>query len=335
MQLLVTGAAGFIGAALSARLLQRGDSVVGIDNLNDYYDPRLKRARLGLLAKHRHFSFQQLDIIDRPAMAELFASARCDVIVHLAAQAGVRYSVENPAAYIDTNLVGFGNVLEGAKNTRVGHLVFASTSAVYGANARLPFSERDPVDHPVSMYAATKKANELMAHAYAHLFGVPVTGLRFFTVYGPWGRPDMALFKFTANMLAGKPIPVFNGGDMIRDFTYIDDIVESVIRVIDRPAVSGAATRAAGPVSPTSNAPYRIFNIGNNTPVKLLQYIAVLEQALGVTATLELLPMQAGDVRATMADMTELERAVGYRPTTPIEVGVTRFVEWYKSYYQS
>ena len=333
MQVLVTGVAGFIGTALSSRLLDRGDAVVGVDNLNDYYDPQLKRARLALLERCNGFRFQQLDIVDRHAMAELFAAHRFDAIVHLAAQAGVRYSLENPAAYVDTNLVGFGNILEGARHAKAGHLVFASSSSVYGANTRLPFSERDVVDHPVSLYAATKKANELMAHTYAHLFHLPVSGLRFFTVYGPWGRPDMALFKFSANMLAGKPIPVFNRGNMIRDFTYVDDIVEGVVRVVDQPAKPNATWSGDAPDPATSHAPYRIFNIGNNAPVSLLRYIEVLEQSLGIKAELDLLPMQAGDVRATMADISILEQAVGYKPATPIETGVARFVEWYKAYY--
>ena len=334
MKLLVTGVAGFIGAALAVRLLERGDSVVGIDSLNNYYDPELKRARLDLLLPSARFGFVQQDIVDRSAVRAVFAESHFDAIVHLAAQAGVRYSLENPAAYIDSNLVGFGNILEGARLAKVGHLVYASSSSVYGANTRLPFSERDAVDHPISLYAATKKANELMAHTYAQLYALPVTGLRFFTVYGPWGRPDMALFKFTAKMLAGDPIPVFNHGDMIRDFTYIDDVVEGVIRVIDRPATANPQWNGDNPDPASSRAPYRIYNIGNNRPVPLMRYIEVLEQALRVKAKLDLLPMQAGDVRATMADTSILEQAVCYRPTTPIEIGVARFAEWYKTYYQ-
>ena len=333
MKVLVTGAAGFIGAALAQQMLARGDEVVGIDNLNEYYDPKLKRARLGLLARSDRFRFLQVDIVNRRDVSELFAANRFDAVVHLAAQAGVRYSVEHPAAYIDANLVGFGNVLEGARHSSVSHFVFASSSSVYGANTRLPFSERDNVDHPLSLYAATKKANELMAHSYAHLFSLPVSGLRFFTVYGPWGRPDMALFKFSASMLAGKPIPVFNRGDMIRDFTYVDDIVEGVIRVVDRPAAANASWSGDAPDPATSQAPYRIYNIGNSRAVSLMRYIEVLEQSLGVKAQLELLPMQPGEVRATMADVSLLEQTIGHKPATAIEVGVARFAAWYKKYY--
>ena len=334
MKVLVTGAAGFIGSTLAHRLLDRGDQVVGIDNLNDYYDVRLKEARLDRLRPRAGFSFQKLDIVERGAMAELFSASKFDAVAHLAAQAGVRYSIENPSAYVDANLVGFLHVLEGCRHSRVGHLVFASSSSVYGANTRLPFSEHDNVDHPVSLYAATKKANELMAHSYASLYGMPCTGLRFFTVYGPWGRPDMALFKFTEGILAGRAIPVFNRGEMVRDFTYVDDIVEGVIRTVDRPARPAAGWSGEHPDSATSYAPWRIFNIGNNRPVKLMRYIEVLEECLGKKARLELLPMQAGDVPATSADVSELERAVGYRPQTPIEVGVRRFAEWYQSYYR-
>jgi len=334
MKVLVTGAAGFIGSTLAHRLLDRDDSVVGIDNLNDYYDVRLKHARLDRLRARAGFVFHKLDIVERGAMAELFSANRFDAVVHLAAQAGVRYSIENPAAYIDANLVGFLHVLEGCRHSRVGHLVFASSSSVYGANTRLPFSEHDNVDHPVSLYAATKKANELMAHSYASLYAMPCTGLRFFTVYGPWGRPDMALFKFTDGILAGRPIPVFNRGDMIRDFTYVDDIVEGVIRTMDKPAAPADGWSGERPDPATSYAPWRIFNIGNNRPVKLMRYIEVLEECLGRKAKLELLPMQAGDVPATFADVSELERAVGYKPQTTIETGVRRFAEWYQSYYR-
>ena len=333
MRVLVTGAAGFIGHALCMRLLARGDSVSGIDNLNDYYDVSLKEARLARLRASPDFAFQKIDVADRAAMAQLFSGNRFDAVMHLAAQAGVRYSLINPAAYIDANLVGFGNVLEGARQSRVGHLVFASSSSVYGANTRLPFSEHDNVDHPVSLYAATKKANELMAHSYAHLFGVPCTGLRFFTVYGPWGRPDMALFKFTAGILQGTPIPVFNGGKMVRDFTYVDDIVEGVIRVIDRPAAADPDWSGDAPDPAASFAPYRIFNIGNNQPVELMRYIEVLEQCLGRKAELAMLPMQPGDVQATTADVTELGKATGFRPSTSVETGIAKFVEWYKEYY--
>ena len=334
MKVLVTGAAGFIGSALTHRLLERGDHVVGIDNLNDYYDVRLKQARLERLQPRPGFLFQKLDIVERNPMAELFAAGGFDAVVHLAAQAGVRYSIENPSAYVDANLVGFLHVLEGCRHSRVGHLVFASSSSVYGANTRLPFSEHDNVDHPVSLYAATKKANELMAHSYASLYGMSCTGLRFFTVYGPWGRPDMALFKFTEGILAGRPIQVFNRGDMVRDFTYVDDIVEGVIRTMDKPALPAAGWSGERPDPATSYAPWRVFNIGNNQPVKLMRYIEVLEQCLGKKAQLDLLPMQPGDVPATFADVGELQQAVGYKPQTPIEVGVRRFAEWYRSYYR-
>ena len=333
MKVLVTGAAGFIGSTLTHALLDRGDEVVGIDNLNDYYDVRLKQARLDRLQPRKGFVFQKLDIVERKPMGELFAAGKFDAVMHLAAQAGVRYSIENPSAYIDANLVGFTHVLEGCRHSRVGHLVFASSSSVYGANTRLPFSEHDNVDHPVSLYAATKKANELMAHSYAHLYGLPCTGLRFFTVYGPWGRPDMALFKFTEGILAGRPIPVFNRGDMVRDFTYVDDIVEGIARVIRQPAAPAGGWSGDRPDPATSYAPWRIFNIGNNRPVKLMRYIEVLEQCLGKKAQLDLLPMQPGDVPATCADTGELEKAVGYKPQTPVEIGVKRFAEWYQGYY--
>ena len=333
-KILITGAAGFIGSTLAVRLLERGDSVVGIDNLNDYYEVSLKKARLARLEANPAFQFHLLDIVDRQNMRDLFAGERFDAVVHLAAQAGVRYSIENPAAYIDANLVGFGNILEGARHGKAGHLVFASSSSVYGANVKLPFAESDSVDHPVSLYAATKKANELMAHSYSHLYRLPCTGLRFFTVYGPWGRPDMALFLFTKAILAGKSIPVFNRGDMLRDFTYVDDIVEGVVRVIDHPAAPDPAWRAETPDSATGDSPYRIYNIGNSAPVKLMRYIEVLEQSLGKKAQCELLPMQAGDVPATTADVSRLERDLGYRPRTPVEIGVKRFVKWYREYYK-
>ena len=334
MKVLVTGAAGFIGSTLAHRLLDRGDEVVGIDNLNAYYDVRLKQARLERLRARSGFLFQKLDIVEREPMGELFAGGKFGAVVHLAAQAGVRYSIENPSAYVDANLVGFMHVLEGCRHAKVGHLVFASSSSVYGANTRLPFSEHDNVDHPVSLYAATKKANELMAHSYAHLYRLPCTGLRFFTVYGPWGRPDMALFKFTEGILAGRPIPVFNRGEMVRDFTYVDDIVEGVVRVMGKPAAPAAGWSGDRPDPATSHAPWRIFNIGNNQPVKLMRYIEVLEQCLGRKAQLELLPMQAGDVPATFADVSELHESVGYKPQTPIEVGVKRFAEWYRAFYR-
>ena len=334
MKILVTGAAGFIGSALALRLLERGDTVVGIDNMNDYYDVRLKQARLDRTKSHPHFQFQKLDIVDREAMASLFRAHKFDAAMHLAAQAGVRYSITNPQSYVDSNLVGFGNILEGCRHSGVKHLVFASSSSVYGANTKLPFSEHDNVDHPVSLYAATKKANELMAHSYAHLYRLPCTGLRFFTVYGPWGRPDMALFKFTKGILEGEPIPVFNEGKMIRDFTYIDDIVEGVIRAIDRPAAPNPAWSGKAPDPATSYAPYRIYNIGNNQPVELMRYIEVLESCLGKKAKLQMLPMQDGDVPATSANVEALEKDAGFRPRTTVEQGVARFVEWYKSYHR-
>lgn len=330
---LVTGAAGFIGSALSLRLLARGDSVYGIDNMNNYYDVHLKEARLKRTIDHHKFRFEKLDIVNRKGMAELFRKEKFDAVMHLAAQAGVRYSITNPDAYVDANLVGFGNILEGCRHNGVKHLVFASSSSVYGANTRLPFSEHDNVDHPVSLYAATKKANELMAHCYAHLYRLPCTGLRFFTVYGPWGRPDMALFKFTKGIIEGTPIPVFNQGKMIRDFTYIDDIVEGVIRVIDHTARPDPAWSGTAPDPATSYAPYRIYNIGNNQPVELMRYIEVLEKSLGRKAKLEMLPMQDGDVPATSANVDSLGKDVGFRPRTSVEHGISRFVEWYKSYH--
>lgn len=323
MKILVTGAAGFIGAATVLRLLERGDSVVGLDNLNDYYDPALKQARLDRLALHAGFRFVDLDLANRDGMAKLFAAEQFDRVVHLGAQAGVRYSLQNPHAYVDSNLVGFVNVLEGCRHHGVQHLVYASSSSVYGGNTKMPFSEADNVDHPVSLYAATKKANELMAHSYSHLYGLATTGLRFFTVYGPWGRPDMAPILFTKAILAGEPIKVFNHGRMLRDFTYIDDIVEGVLRVLDK---------VATPVD--SSAPYRVFNIGNNQPVPLLDFIACLESALGVQAQKILLPMQDGDVPATYADTQALAAWVGFAPFTPLEQGVRSFVDWYRGYYR-
>lgn len=334
MNILITGAAGFIGSALALRLLDRGDAVFGIDNLNDYYDVRLKQARLARVSAQKNFTFEKIDIADRPGMSRLFREHRFDAVVNLAAQAGVRYSLENPHAYVDANLVGFVNVLEGCRHSGVKHLVFASSSSVYGANTRLPFSEHDNVDHPVSLYAATKKANELMAHCYAHLYHLPCTGLRFFTVYGPWGRPDMALFKFTQGILSGSPIPVFNRGKMVRDFTYIDDIVEGVVRVIDRTAAPASAWSGENPDPAVSYAPYRIYNIGNSEPVELMRYIEVLEKCLGKKARLEMLPMQDGDVPATSADVQSLERDVDFRPHTSIELGISRFVQWYKTYHE-
>ena len=327
---MITGAAGFIGSTLAKRLLERGDTVIGVDNLNDYYDVSLKEARLARLTSSSHFSFIKADIADRDVMSALFAGNAFDSVVNLAAQAGVRYSIENPAAYIDANLVGFGNILEGCRQGGIGHLVYASSSSVYGSNTKLPFSEKDNVDHPISLYAASKKANELMAHAYAHLYGLPTTGLRFFTVYGPWGRPDMALFKFTKGILEGQPIPVYNRGQMVRDFTYIDDIVEGVIRVLDQPPGKGEGVNEP---DRSASAPWRIYNIGNSSRVQLMDYIQALEKALGLKATLELLPMQDGDVPATEADVSALESDFGYHPQVGVEEGITRFVEWYRSYY--
>ena len=327
---MITGAAGFIGSTLAKRLLERGDTVIGVDNLNDYYDVSLKEARLARLTSSSHFSFIKADIADRDVMPALFAGNAFDSVVNLAAQAGVRYSIENPAAYIDANLVGFGNILEGCRQGGIRHLVYASSSSVYGSNTKLPFSEKDNVDHPISLYAASKKANELMAHAYAHLYDLPATGLRFFTVYGPWGRPDMALFKFTKGILEGQPIPVYNRGQMVRDFTYVDDIVEGVIRVLDQPPGKGGGVSEP---DRSASAPWRIYNIGNSSRVQLMDYIQALEKALGLKATLELLPMQDGDVPATQADVSALESDFGYHPQVGVEEGITRFVEWYRSYY--
>ena len=333
MAILVTGAAGFIGSHVSHYLLDRGEDVVGLDDLNAYYDPTLKEARLARLSPKRGFSFVKLDVADRAGMEALFAQHRFDRVVHLAAQAGVRYSIENPHAYVHSNIVGFQNILEGCRHAGTKHLVYASSSSVYGGNAKLPFSVSDSVDHPLSLYAASKKANELFAHTYSNLFGLPTTGLRFFTVYGPWGRPDMALFLFTKNILEGKPIDVFNHGRHRRDFTYVDDIVEGVVRTLDRPAAPNAAFDAMNPDPGTSSAPWRVYNIGNSRPVELLDYIAAIERCTGRKATMNLLPLQAGDVPDTMADVTALESDTGYRPTTTVDVGVARFVEWYRAYY--
>jgi UDP-glucuronate 4-epimerase len=330
---LVTGAAGFIGYHVARALLERGDRVVGLDNLNDYYDPGLKRARLAELERSTAWSFERLDLADREGMASLFERHEFDRVIHLAAQAGVRYSIENPSSYVDSNLVGFINVLEGCRHQKVGHLTYASTSSVYGANTRMPFSVHDNVDHPVSLYAATKKANELMAHSYSHLYGLPTTGLRFFTVYGPWGRPDMALFKFTEAILAGRPIDVYNHGQMRRDFTYIDDICEGVVRVSDNIAAPEPNWSGDAPDPATSYAPFRVYNIGNNESVELLRFIEVLEETLGMKAELNMLPMQQGDVPATAADIEALSTAVGFTPGTSISVGIPRFVEWYRAYY--
>ena len=333
MKVLVTGAAGFIGSAVALRLLERGDEVVGVDNLDPYYDVALKRARLDRVTALAGFRDARSSIADRTAMAELFARERPDAVVNLAAQAGVRYSLENPHAYIDANLVGFINILEGCRHHGVGHLVYASSSSVYGANRTLPFSVRHNVDHPLSLYAATKKANELMAHSYSHLYRLPATGLRFFTVYGPWGRPDMALFRFTRNILEDRPIDVFNHGRHRRDFTYIDDIVEGVVRVLDRPASANDEWNAESPDPATSAAPHRLYNIGNNRWVRLERYIEVLEECLGRKARKNFLPLQPGDVPDTFADVDDLVTDFDYRPDTSVEVGVRRFVDWYKAYH--
>ena len=333
-KILVTGAAGFIGFHLSRRLLEGDNEVVGLDNLNPYYDVTLKEARLSLLEKNGAFRFIRADIADRQAMAALFAEEQPEIVVNLAAQAGVRYSLKNPYAYVESNIVGFMNILEGCRHHHVRHLVYASSSSVYGANTRMPFSVHDNVDHPLSLYAATKKANELMAHAYAALYGLPCTGLRFFTVYGPWGRPDMALFLFTRAILEGRPIDVFNEGRMERDFTYIDDIVEGVARIMDRIPTPDAAWSGDRPDPSSSFAPYRLYNIGNNQPVALMDFITILEDHLGRKAKKNFLPMQAGDVPATFADVDALATAVGFKPATPIAEGIGHFVAWYRDYYR-
>jgi UDP-glucuronate 4-epimerase len=334
MRVLVTGAAGFIGYHVAERLLARGDEVIGLDNLNPYYDPALKQARLARLRPHARFSFEKLDLADRAGMEALFARGKIQRVVHLAAQAGVRYSIQNPHAYVESNVTGTLHVLEGCRHHGVEHLVFASTSSVYGANTKMPFSVHQNVDHPLSFYAATKKANELMAHTYASLYGLPVTGLRFFTVYGPWGRPDMALFLFARNILAGQPIEVFNYGKHRRDFTYVDDIANGVVAALDHVATANADWDGDAPDPATSLAPYRLYNIGNNRPVELMHYIEVLENCLGRKAEKKLLPLQVGDVPDTWADAEDLVRDVGYRPATPVEEGVKRFVAWYLEYYK-
>jgi len=334
LKILVTGAAGFIGAALTLRLLKRGDEVIGIDNLNDYYDTNLKLARLETILHYANFKFIKIDISDKTKIEALFENEKFDNVMHLAAQAGVRYSISNPHAYIDSNIVGFLNILEGCRNNKIKHFVYASSSSVYGANTKMPFSVHDNVDHPVSLYAASKKTNELMAHTYSHLYGLATTGLRFFTVYGPWGRPDMSLFKFTQNILEGKPIDVFNYGNHRRDFTYIDDIVEGVMRVIDNPAQKNNHWDGNCPDPGTSLAPYRIYNIGNNNPVSLLNFIETLEKCLGKEAKKTLLPMQQGDVPDTYADVSDLISDFDYKPDTILEIGVRNFVEWYKNFYR-
>jgi UDP-glucuronate 4-epimerase len=335
VKILVTGAAGFIGMTTSLRLLARGDEVVGLDNLNDYYAVSLKEDRLARLTPHTNFRFVKLDVADRPGMEALFAAEKFDSVIHLAAQAGVRYSLQNPHAYIESNVVGFTNILEGCRHNKVQHLVYASSSSVYGGNTRMPFSEHDSVDHPISLYAATKKANELMAHTYSHLYGLPTTGLRFFTVYGPWGRPDMALFLFTRAILEGRPIDVFNHGNMQRDFTYVDDIVEGVIRVVDKTAAVNPEYDPIFADPATSNVPYRVFNIGNNNPVQLLDFIGAIEDALGMKAEKRLLPLQDGDVPATYANTALLDDWVGFVPGTSVRDGVGRFVAWYRDYYRT
>ncbi|WP_206453417.1 NAD-dependent epimerase [Aurantimonas marina] len=340
MKILVTGNAGFIGFHVASRLLERGDHVVGFDVVNDYYDPALKQARLGVLEEAAgqskgNYVFVRADLADREAVNACFAEHRPERVIHLAAQAGVRYSLDNPLAYVESNVVAFTNILEACRYNQVRHLTYASTSSVYGADTAMPFSEHQSVDHPLQFYAATKRANELMAHSYSHLFRLPTTGLRFFTVYGPWGRPDMALFLFTRSILAGKPIKLFNGGNHTRDFTFVDDIAEGVIRASDDIARPNADWNSDQPDPATSNAPYRLFNIGNNAPVKLVDYVEALEEALGRKAERELLPLQPGDVPDTFADVSELERAVGYRPATPVREGVHAFVDWYRRYYDA
>ncbi|MBU2875301.1 NAD-dependent epimerase [Marinobacter salexigens] len=334
MKILVTGTAGFIGSQLAHRLLERGDEVIGVDNVNDYYDVNLKEARLSRLTGHAGFTEVREDVADRTVMTDIFAKHRPERVVHLAAQAGVRYSLENPNAYVDANLVGFMNILEGCRHNDVKHLVYASSSSVYGANEAMPFSVHDNVDHPLSLYAASKKANELMAHTYSHLYGLPTTGLRFFTVYGPWGRPDMALFIFTKKILAGEPIDVFNHGNHKRDFTYIDDIVEGVVRTLDQVAQPNGDWSGAAPDPSTSKAPYRIYNIGSNNPVELSRFIEIIEQRVGKKAQKNLLPMQPGDVPATYANVDDLISDVGYKPATGVEEGIANFVDWYRDFYQ-
>jgi len=334
MKVLVTGAAGFIGSALSISLLDREDEVFGIDNHNDYYDPNLKEARLARHINHENYTHIRMDIEDGKAVEALFKEHQFDVVVNLAAQAGVRYSIENPLAYINTNMVGFGHILEGCRHNKVAHLVYASSSSVYGSNTKMPFSVHDNVDHPLSLYAASKKANELMAHTYSHLYDLPTTGLRFFTVYGPWGRPDMALFKYTKAMLAGEKIQVFNYGKHRRDFTYVDDIVEGVIRVLDKPAAPNPNWSGDNPDSGTSAAPWRVYNIGNNSPVELLDYIGAIEEALGIKAAKELLPLQPGDVPDTYADVDDLVKEFNYKPSMSVNQGVSNFIEWYKKYHK-
>ena len=334
MKVLVTGSAGFIGSALALRLLERGNVVIGIDNHNDYYDPAIKEARLARFVNHPNYTHLRIDLADRPAIEDCFSTHKPERVVNLAAQAGVRYSIDNPLAYINSNIVGFAHILEGCRHHGVEHLVYASSSSVYGANTTMPFSIHQNVDHPLSLYAASKKSNELMAHTYSHLYKLPTTGLRFFTVYGPWGRPDMALFKFTKAIIAGEPIQVFNYGKHRRDFTYVDDIVEGVIRILDRPAPSNPKWSGAQPDPGTSPAPWRVYNIGNNSPVELMDYIAAIEKALGKKAQVQYLPLQDGDVPNTYADVDDLMAQFNYKPSTPVEAGIVRFVDWYRGYFK-
>ncbi len=334
MKVLVTGSAGFIGSALTLRLLERGDIVIGIDNHNDYYDPVIKEARLARFDNHPNYTHLRIDLADRPAIEDCFSKHKPERVVNLAAQAGVRYSIDNPLAYINSNIVGFAHILEGCRHHGVEHLVYASSSSVYGANTTMPFSIHQNVDHPLSLYAASKKSNELMAHTYSHLYKLPTTGLRFFTVYGPWGRPDMALFKFTKAIIAGEPIQAFNYGKHRRDFTYVDDIVEGVIRILDRPAPSNPQWSSAQPDPGTSPAPWRVYNIGNNSPVELMDYIAAIEKALGKKARVQYLPLQDGDVPNTYADVDDLMAQFNYKPSTPVEAGIVRFVDWYRGYFK-
>ncbi len=334
MKVLVTGSAGFIGSALTLRLLERGDVVIGLDNHNDYYDPAIKEARLARFVNHPNYTHLRIDLADRQAIEDCFSTHKPERVVNLAAQAGVRYSIDNPLAYINSNIVGFAHILEGCRHHGIEHLVYASSSSVYGANTTMPFSIHQNVDHPLSLYAASKKSNELMAHTYSHLYQLPTTGLRFFTVYGPWGRPDMALFKFTKAIIAGEPIQVFNYGKHRRDFTYVDDIVEGVIRILDRPAASNPQWSGAQPDPGTSPAPWRVYNIGNNAPVELMDYIAAIEKALGIKAQVQYLPLQDGDVPNTYADVDDLVAQFNYKPSTPVEAGIARFVDWYRGYFK-
>ena len=334
MKVLVTGSAGFIGSALSMRLLDRGDTVVGIDNHNDYYDPKLKEARLQRFLNHPNYNHVRINIEDQEQVDSLFKKNNFEGVINLAAQAGVRYSIENPLAYINTNILGFAHILEGCRHYKVGHLVYASSSSVYGSNTSMPFSVNDSVDHPLSLYAASKKSNELMAHSYSNLYGLPTTGLRFFTVYGPWGRPDMALFKFTKAILSGKKIPVFNYGKHRRDFTYIDDIVEGIVRVLNKPAISIKLWDSSKPHPGSSYAPWKVYNIGNNSPVELLDYITAIDEALGIKADMDLLPLQPGDVPDTYANVDNLVSEFGYKPSMPVKTGVANFINWYRDHYK-